>query len=344
MEPYRELEVEIAEWAGYTPEQVVVCSSGTAALHLALEAFQLPLGSEVLVPSFTMVACARAVALAGLTPVFVDCDDRLLMNYMRVEEALEKDAEQRIRAMMPVHIYGRKCDVDCFPQVSDCRIVEDLAEAHGVNPHPETDAACWSFFKNKIVAGEEGGAVAFREVRHAVLARQLRSLGFTNAHDFDHVPRGHNYRLANLLAEPILQELRLWNLPLVVSETPDGWMCRTVMDQRRLIEHWYQCECPTEWQMSPRDSPWVYDFRIPELSCEKQTEIVRALQASGIPARHAFKPMHLLEEFKHCRVIGGGEAERASREICYLPISPGITTEESTRLAFDIVRKVVSKD
>src|SRR5262245_33412737 len=73
MEAYEQLEVELANWAGGTPAQYVVCSSGTAALHLALEAFRLPPNTEVIVPDFAMIACARAVTLAGLKPIFVDC-------------------------------------------------------------------------------------------------------------------------------------------------------------------------------------------------------------------------------------------------------------------------------
>ena len=79
MEPYQQLEREWAEWNHLDPAGMVVCSSGTAALHLALEALCLG-GAEIIVPDYTMIACARAVTLAGCTPVFVDCDERLLMD------------------------------------------------------------------------------------------------------------------------------------------------------------------------------------------------------------------------------------------------------------------------
>mgnify|MGYP000263818837 CR=1 FL=1 len=86
--------------------------------------------------------------------------------------------------------------------------MEDRAEAHGVDFGDYIpDAACWSFYRNKIVAGEEGGAIAFKNPRHASVAKSLRSLGFTTSHDFYHVPRGHNYRLANCLAQLVLSSL-----------------------------------------------------------------------------------------------------------------------------------------
>ena len=167
MESYQRLEAEWAEFNGLDPNGMVACSSGTAALHLALESFCLPPNSEVITPDFTMVACARAVTLAGTKPVFVDCDERLMMDVTLVESCVREKLGEEIYAggdlvgwkglatapwvIMPVHVYGRQCDMDALARVAckyDLVIVEDLAEAHSVRPHPSTDAACWSFFKN----------------------------------------------------------------------------------------------------------------------------------------------------------------------------------------------------
>ncbi|MCK9570792.1 DegT/DnrJ/EryC1/StrS family aminotransferase, partial [Candidatus Pacearchaeota archaeon] len=186
MEPYQELEFRFGEWIGNP--NTVACSSGTAALHLALEALQLPIHSCVMVPEFTMVACARAVTMAGLHPIFIDCGDDLLLD----TKVMQSKTVRHQSAIMPVHIYGRRCSMKAIidhAKTNNLAVVEDMAEIHGVNPHPESDAACWSFYKNKIVHGEEGGMVAFKEAKHADKARQLRSLGFTQAHDFAHIPR-----------------------------------------------------------------------------------------------------------------------------------------------------------
>lgn len=346
MMPYERLEHELANWPGtgglYRPEQVVCCSSGTAALHLALEAFRLPPGSEILCPDFTMVACPRAIALANLTPVFVDCDERLLMDKQLVLRAELGPTEESPAAVgvMLVHVYGRRVDADFVTRRRgtgvNYRIVEDLAEAHGIPPHPDTDAACWSWYRNKIIAGEEGGAVAFKDPEHAALARQLRTLGFTAAHDFTHTPRGHNYRLANCLAEKVLASLRAWN---------DQARYGGVDAKRRDVERWYDEACPAEWRMPPRESPWVYDLRIPGLTPDRQTETVRALNAAGIAARHAFKPMSRQEEFARCRLVRGKvhEAARAAQEIIYLPLTPGTTIPATARRAFDVIRGTVAR-
>lgn len=371
-QPFELLEQKIAKWAGYEPEQVVACSSGTAAIHLALEAFRLPPGSEVLCPDFTMIACARAITLAGLSPVFVDCDERLL-----IDNSLFIRNFGNAKAVIQVHVYGRKCKslYNWFGWLEDgVKIIEDLAEAHGVKPDAATDAACWSFYRNKIIAGEEGGAVAFRNPDHARLARMLRSVGFTPSHDFRHIPRGHNYRLANLLA---LEILRNWDatdslhphrkcLPVGMS------MMEWVWDERRRIEARYDAICPFEWKMPQRDVPWVYDFRIPDMTPGLQDRIVMTLRTAGIQARHGFYPMHLQEEYMgKCRtVLMGTRGKRgvqcdkflclpeqhphhytsepnsviASREVIYLPIfnAPGnpVAEQQITR-SFEIIREVV---
>lgn len=327
MEPYELLEKELAEWSGMP--YVVACSSGTAALHLALEVLQLSPGSKVIVPDFTMIACPRAVTLAGLEPVFVDCNDDLNLCRFSVKDAI-KDQAGKIVAAMVVHVYGRESSVTELLEDGEGShifpVIEDLAEAHGVKPHPSTDAACWSFYKNKIIAGEEGGAVGFRDEKLAKRARQLRSLGFTDDHDFVHVPRGHNYRLSNANAELIRGSLGL-------IEGKMKW--------RRLGESWYDELCLDEWRMPPRDAAWVYDIRVPGMMPLRQTELVRALQAEGIAARHAFKPCHTQEEYRHCPVYGNGNAAVASREVIYLPLYPGKVTKESCERAFKVIKKVV---
>ena len=346
MEPYQQLEIEWAKSNDLDPAGMVACSSGTAALHLALEAFRLPAGSEVLVPDFTMIACARAVTLAGLTPVFVDCDERLLMD-CKLLKTLDKD---KVWTAMMVHVYGRRGDVDGLTAwaAENLRwrplIIEDLAEAHGVKPHSATDAACFSFYKNKIVAGEEGGAVWFRNPEHAALARQLRSLGFTEAHDFQHVPRGHNYRMSNAHAKLILDGFTngLNDEGEWIGPANSASIMERQVSLRRQIEGWYDAACPDEWRMPARDAVWVYDLRIPWMTSDRQDATVKALNEAGIAARHGFKPATEQEEYRGYRRVPGSAATyragRLAREVIYLPVQPGRTTEGDCRRAFEVIR------
>ncbi len=337
MQPFEQLEVEWAKFNDLDPAGMVACASGTAALHLALEAMELPKGSEVITGDFNMIAVPRAIAAAGLTPVFVDCND-----FLNLDTNLLRNLDyDYLWSVVLTHVYGRRADVEGVHAWADenlrCRpaVVEDLAEAHGVKPHPATDAACWSFYKNKAIAGEEGGAVWFCDPEHAKLARQLRSLGFTEAHDFYHLPRGWNHRMSNAHAELILPKLS-WNRKDRGLRNAD-----VLMQQRRNIETWYDAACPDKWRMLRRDAVWVYDVRVSGLTRGKQLEVVKELNAAGIEARMSFLPMSLQEEFCNCRTVGIKNAARASNEVLYLPVQPGRSTPEECGRAFAILRAAV---
>lgn len=313
MEEYEYLE---AEWAGFNsvnPAQMVACSSGTAALHLAFESLNLRSGSEVIMSDFNMIACPRAVAMADLKPAFVDCTKDLLLDTSLIAAAVTN----RTTAILATHIYGRRCDMDAIHELAASRgisVIEDMAEIHGVLPHPRTDAACWSFYKNKIVAGEEGGAVMFgnHASSRASVARQLRSLGFTEAHDYMHIPRGHNYRMSNCHARLI----RLSFASYLAN-----------YNIRRLYEQLITNYLPYKLRNGGRDAPWVYDIKIPSIGNAKSKLLAR-LQGMGIAARHAFKPMSMQREFCNCRYVihderGAMNSYQFSDDVLYLPLSPG---------------------
>jgi dTDP-4-amino-4,6-dideoxygalactose transaminase len=258
-----------------------------------------------------MIACARAATLTGLLTDFVDCDNRLLMDIETI------DPTDLHEAIMPVHIYGRRCNmsgVTDYASRHGLAVIEDMAEIHGIQPHRDTDAACWSFYRNKIIHGEEGGMVAFRNPDHAARARELRSCGFTDKHDFLHVPRGMNYRMSNLHAAAILPSLEA---------------VESNLEKRRTVEGWYDAETPSGWQMPPRDVCWVYDVRIPGMSEKTQDRVIRELNGQGISARHAFKPMSRQPEY-----LGdykGLNAHRLSAEVIYFPIRPDNTRDHVRR-------------
>lgn len=328
-QPYERLERDLARWADVPPECMVVASSGTAALHLALEALQLQPG-EVVCPDFTMIAVPRAISLAGHRPTLADCGHGAGDLNLH-PEAVAEACWSWTRAILAVHTYGRRCAMDSLHAIAAVRhlpVVEDMAELHGVSPHPESAAAAWSFFSNKVVGGQEGGAVYLRDPARAALARQLRCLGFTEAHDYTHTPRGHNYRLSNAHAALISYSLGLFT---------SNW------EARRRIEAWYDAACPDEWRQPIRESPWVYDVRLPGLTRDRQTALVRALREAGIAARHGFYPISMQMEYSEgCEAVGWGNAWRAASEVLYLPVLPGRTTAEDCARAFEVIKAALA--
>jgi perosamine synthetase len=244
--------------------------------------------------------------MAGLKPMFIDCRDDLLMDTSKIPLSL-------VDAIMLVHIYGRI--VPSGKGFPNHIVIEDLAEAHGVLPHFSTDAACWSFYKNKVVHGEEGGMVGFKNPAHAHKARQLRSLGFTEAHDFTHVPRGVNARMSNLHAAPILDSFRQMKQNLRV---------------RQIVAERYDALTKPEWRMPRREIDWVYDVRIPGMTSGKQDALVSGLRKQGVEARHCFKPCS--SQWEYSRTAGGcnpqSNAARLSQEVIYLPVNEFMTSND----------------
>ena len=259
---YQELEKEWAIRKNVKPECMVVCSSGTAALHLAWEVFRAVEGlseqtvrQKVVVPDYCMVACPRSVSLAGMQPEFVDVDADLLIPKFKGPAP-----SKRVLGALIVHTYGRKpTDIRSWRNYARW-IVEDLAESHCVDPDPESDAACWSFYRNKIVHGEEGGAVWFRIPHHAAIARRLRNLGAEESPQSHVIPRGCNYRMSNTHARYILSSLNRMDV-----EVKMRW--DTMMLFLQAI--------PNEFHMTPRLSPWVLDIRIPGMTLDLQHKLTK---------------------------------------------------------------------
>lgn len=171
--------------------QAVACSSGTAALHLALLAAEIGPGDEVIVPDLTFAATASVVKHVGATPVLVDVDESLLIDPACIDSAIT----ERTKAIIPVHLYGHMVDVQAlreeYPRLT---IIEDAAEI--IEPyHPAGHFACLSFYGNKWITTGEGGAVLSTQPKHV---RLLASHGMHQP--YQHSVAGLNYRMTNLQA------------------------------------------------------------------------------------------------------------------------------------------------
>ena len=166
------LEADLAEWTSVG--HAVAVSSGAAALQLALAAVGVAAGDEVIVPAFTAVPTASAVAALGAEPVFVDVDaDTAALDLDLVQAA----RTARTRAAVVVHLYGRPADL---PE-TDLAVVEDAAQAHGaLRDHTRSAATIYSFYPTKNVGGVgDGGAVVTARSDVAQTIRLLRAHGMT---------------------------------------------------------------------------------------------------------------------------------------------------------------------
>src|SRR4030042_5958651 len=142
----------------------IAMNSGTAALHSTLVAAGIGQGDEVILPSFTFVATAEVVMMAGEKPVFVDIDPD---TYNICPEKVEKAVTEKTKALMPVDLYGLSADMQPIRKNADetgLKVIENAAQAHratykGKPPGTFADAACWSFYARKNMTPGEGGMI-----------------------------------------------------------------------------------------------------------------------------------------------------------------------------------------
>ncbi len=199
----REFEEKFAAFCGV--KYGVSTCNGTAALHLALAAYGIKEGDEVIVPSLTFIATANAVTFTGAKPVFVDLSlDTWGMDPVEVKKAINS----RTRAIIPVHLYGSPVEMGPIMELSEKNnifILEDAAEAHGAKYKGTMvggigHAACFSFYGNKIVTTGEGGMVVTNDSKLAEQMRVLRDHGMDPNKKYWHSVIGYNYRMTNLQA------------------------------------------------------------------------------------------------------------------------------------------------
>jgi perosamine synthetase len=294
----------------------VACSSGTAALTLALRALGVGPGDEVVVPEFTMIASAWAVTYTGATPVFVDCGDDLNIDVSRIEAAITP----RTKAIMPVHVYGRRCDMDAVMALAyeyNLRVVEDSAEAHGVRP--VGDIACFSLYGNKILTAGEGGVCVTDDARLARQMAHLRGMAFSEKHDFIHKKIAYNFRMTNLQAAVALAQLEQ------IDE---------ILAARKRIEQYYDAGLSGIdgiTRMPPRDVLWMYD-----LLAEDRDGLMAHLRGDGIDTRYFFQPMSR-QPMYHDPEWPSLNAARFARSGLYLPTYVGLTEQDQNRI-IDSVR------
>jgi len=259
-------------WANYNGMNYgVACSSGTTALQIAVEALHLSPEDEIIVPEFTMIATAWAVSQAGAKPVFVDCGGDLNIDVNKIEEAITP----RTKAIIPVHIYGRQCDMDRIMQIAyeyNLRVIEDSAEAHGVKPRG--DIACFSLFANKIINAGEGGICVTNDKHLAEQMNHLKAMAFNKDHTFYHPKMAHNYRMTNLQAAFALGQAER------IGE---------ILEKRRQIEQWYDeglNGIKGVTLMPKRNVLWMYD-----ILADNREKLMVHLAKEGIETRRFFKPM-----------------------------------------------------
>jgi len=326
--------------AGYVgaPHAVGV-SSGTAGLHLAMLAAGVGEGDLVLTTPFSFVASANCVLYVGARPVFVDIDPETLTidpeALTRAADQLARGHEGRLKAIIPVHVFGQPADMDPILAVArrhGLAVIEDACEAIGATYKGRAagtlaDAGVFAFYPNKTMTTGEGGMLVTPNGEWDGLFRSLRNQG---RDVFDgwlaHSRLGYNYRLDELSAA----------LGAVQMERLDELVAK-----RARVAGWYDERLShVEGVTTPRLAPWttrmswfVYVVRL--APCGVRDRAIGELERRGIPARPYFPPIHLQPFYRAEFGFRRGdfpESEAAGETCLALPFSSVMREEQVDRV------------
>jgi pyridoxal phosphate-dependent aminotransferase EpsN len=337
-------ERELAEAVG--ARHAVALSSGTAALHLALQLAGVGAGDEVLTSTLSFVASANPIVYLGGTPTFVDSESSSWnMDPALLEEALEQRARSgRLpKAVVVVHLYGQSADLD--PIIAACArhgvaLIEDAAEALGgayKGRHPGTFGVVgiYSFNGNKVITTAGGGMLVTPDAALAARARKLATQARDPAPHYQHSELGYNYRLSNVLAAigrgqlPVLQER------VAARRRNFAYYAEALGDLPGIS---FMPEAP--WGTHTR---WLTTLTIDPQRFGVDREVVReALDAAGIEARPVWKPKHLQPLYSGCTVLGGAVAnDLFARGLC-LPSGSSLSQSDLAQVVA-VVRRTATQ-
>ena len=322
-------EQEFAAYCGVS--HAVGVANGTDALILALRAYGIGKGDEVVTVANTFIATGEAILLNAARPVFVDVDEA---SFTMDPRLVEKAITPRTRLILPVHLYGQPADMEPILEIAKRHglpVLEDAAQAHGGAIGSRRvgsfgHSASFSFYPGKnLGAYGDAGMLVSNDAGFVARLRQIANHG-GGAHKYDNVVLGTNSRLDTLQAAILrvkLRHLDTWN-----------------RERRQRAAAYTQALLGTPGLTLPAEragatSAWhLYSLRVKA----NRAGLEKHLASKGIAtARHYPKPIHLQPALAS---LGGKEgdlpvSEMLSGEILQVPLYPELPFDAITRIARD---------
>jgi len=346
-----EFEKEFAKYVN--AQDAIAVSTGTAALHLALEAAGVRGGDEVMLPTTTFTATAEAVTYLKARPVLVDIDP-VTMN-LDPEDAARR-ITSKTKAIIPVHLGGQACDMDellTLAQKHQVRMVEDAAHAlpsdyRGKRIGQVSEFTCFSFYATKTLTTGEGGMVTTWNSEAAQRIRLMRLHGIERdawkryradgSWRYEVLDAGFKYNLTDLQSAIGLVQL---------ARCDAMWQARQAIAQRyneafslldELVVPEVRPDRTTSWHL------YILRLRLDRLSLDRET-LIRAMNERRVSCSVHFIPLHLHPYYRRTYGYKIGDfpnAEKQFSSCLSLPIFPGMTEQEIEHV-IRVVRETVSE-
>lgn len=338
----RELEMSIASYTGR--KYVKSCASGTDALTISLMALGVKQGDAVFVPSFTFFASAESIALAGGSPVFVDCRENTFnMSPDSLEEAVSGiKASGRLRpvGIVAVDLFGQPAEYEEICRIArqnDLFVLEDGAQAFGGSIGSRRacgfgDISATSFYPAKpLGCYGDGGAIFTDREDLAEAIDSIRNHG-QGRNRYDNVRIGLNSRLDTIQAAVLLEKMELFERELVMRNQVAELYTKQLKDY---------IETPTV--LNGYSSSWA-QYTLKAKSSEERESIIKALDQGDIPTAVFYPtPVHRSAAFENYdfRARSLAVTEDISGRVFSIPMHPYLSEDEIGRICGIIRESIV---
>lgn len=203
-----EFELAFSEYTGC--EYAAAVNSGTAALHIALLAYGIGKGDEVITTPFSFIATANSILYTGAKPIFADIEpDTFNIDPEKIQEKITPNT----RAILPVHLYGHPADMKAIMEIAEDKkliVVEDACQSHGAAFHGKKvgsfGTGAFSFYPTKNMTTSEGGMLTTNDKEVAEKAKMIRAHG--SKVRYLHEMLGFNLRMTDIAAAIGLEQLK----------------------------------------------------------------------------------------------------------------------------------------
>ena len=324
-------------------KHVIPCGNGTDALQVAMMALGLKPGDEVITTTFTFVATAEVIALLGLVPVLVDCDEN---TFLISEEAIRNSITSKTKAIIPVHLFGQCANMEAIMEIAaehNLFVIEDAAQSIGASFHFKDgsskqsgtigDFGCTSFFPSKnLGCYGDGGALFTNDDNLAEKARMVVNHGMKVRYYHDEI--GVNSRLDSIQAAVLSVKLKKLNNYGNNRRSAAFYYDEAFKDLPEVITpNRVRNSCHVFHQ---------YTLRIVGLD---RNALQKHMMDSGVPAMIYYPvPLHQQKAYKDERYSDGDFpiAEKLAGEVLSLPMHTELNGEQLQKITLTLRDFVIS--
>ena len=347
--PYvNEFENKIAEYVHMMG--AVSCQNGTAGLHTALMVAGVTREDAVIVPTLTFIAAVNPVKYIGAEPIFMDCDDSLCMDPVKLAEFCDKECDfidgklvgrktgRHVKALLVVHVFGNMEEMEAICAVAgkyNLTLIEDATEAIGTyytagpleGKYAGTigDIGVYSFNGNKIITTGGGGMIVSNNAGYLAEAKHLTTQAKSDELYYTHDEIGYNYRMTNLQAALGIAQLEQLEDFIAVKE-------RNYNRYKELFDGVKGLRL-LPFREGIRSNRWFYSLYVEDGFALNRDELIHYLAENKIQSRPIWGLIHEQKPYQGSLCYRINKAQDYHHHVVNIPCSTNLSLKDVDRVA-----------